>query len=219
MRSRFVLILFLILSVIHLLLIQIGSDFTVFTKPLLILSLLGYYVLECRSRKGIVILALIACWIGDCLLMFTDRSPNFFLAGLVAFLTGHVLYIIGFRMLTNPLSGPIRGEVYLLSFIPFICAGWLITTLWPDLGSFKWPVVVYTAVIAAMFIHAVRRMNRTNGKSFWLLTVGALLFMISDSLLAYNMFGSPIPFSGLLVMSTYLGAQFLIVKGILTHEN
>jgi uncharacterized membrane protein YhhN len=97
-------------------------------------------------------------------------------------------------------------------------AGWLIGTLWPGLGSFQIPILIYTVVIIVMSLHAVRRFNRANIGSFRILTAGAFLFMLSDSLLAYNMFGAPLPFAGLLVMSTYLAAQFLIVKGILWHE-
>ena len=39
------------------------------TKPFLLLSLLGFYVLAARSPSAAVILALLFSWIGDVLLM------------------------------------------------------------------------------------------------------------------------------------------------------
>jgi uncharacterized membrane protein YhhN len=42
---------------------------------------------------------------------------------------------------------------------------------------------------------------------------GALLFVMSDSLLAINKFVHPIPEAGFLIMSTYILAQYFIVQG------
>ncbi|MEY3405116.1 MAG: lysoplasmalogenase [Cyclobacteriaceae bacterium] len=218
MISRLLLVLFFFLSFLHLIFISSSPGLGFFTKPLLIPVLLGYYLLVQTIKHKSLIIALIACWIGDCLLMFTEVHSTFFLAGLTAFLTGHILYIFCFRTITGPEKVQTPALGYLLSILPVALAGWLIGTLWSGLGSFQIPVLIYTLVIATMFLHAVRRLNRTNSKSFQILLSGAFLFMLSDSLLAYNMFGSSIPFSGLLVMSTYLSAQYLIVKGVLEHN-
>ncbi len=43
---------------------------------------------------------------------------------------------------------------------------------------------------------------------------GALLFMVSDSLIAINKFQFAVPFAGFLIMSTYILAQWFIVDGI-----
>ena len=218
MTSRLLLVLFFFLSILHLIFILTNPGLGFFTKPLLIPVLLGYYLQAQTLMYRPLIIALIACWIGDCLLMFTEVHSAFFLAGLTAFLTGHILYIFCFRAITGTKTQRTPALGYLFSTIPIALAGWLMGTLWSDLGDFQLPVLIYTMVIATMFLHAVRRKNRTNSKSFWILLFGAFLFMLSDSLLAYNMFGSAIPYSGLLVMSTYLLAQYLIVKGILEHH-
>lgn len=215
MKSGLPLFLFCSVSAIHLAFVYSGYGFPLVTKPLLILILLWYYLAKSTVHRQLLVYALLACWAGDCLLMFTDASPNFFLAGLTAFLTGHLLYIFCFRSLTVPAATRTSVSVYLLCAVPVAFAGWLIVRLWPGLGSFQVPVVMYTLVIAVMFIHAARRLNRANIKSFVLLLTGAFLFMVSDSLLAFNMFGSPLPFAGLLIMSTYLAAQYLIVRGVL----
>ena len=218
MTARIPLYYFLALSAIHLTLIQLNPSLTIFTKPLLIPALLWYYIKSEKDPKRLLVLALIACWAGDCLLMFTERNANFFLTGLGAFLLGHVLYIFSFRSLSLPRKKPMSNLVYSLCIIPVLFAGWLVSSLWDGLGDFRIPVLCYAAVIVTMFTNAVFRIHRTAEKSFMIVTAGALLFMVSDSILAYNMFGSPVPFSGLFIMSTYLSAQLLIVKGLLEHK-
>jgi len=217
MSSRTILLAFFLLSILHLLFILINPELTLFTKPLLIPALLWYYFIESKNPNKVMVFALVFCWIGDCLLMFTESGAIFFITGLGSFLTGHLLYIICFRNFTLPRQRPIPSFIYYISAIPVVFAGWLVNNLWDGLNDLKVPVVAYTLVIVVMFLHAIRRIHATNQNSFITLTSGAALFMISDSLLAYNMFGSPILYSGLMIMSTYLAAQFLIVKGILKH--
>jgi uncharacterized membrane protein YhhN len=48
--------------------------------------------------------------------------------------------------------------------------------------------------------------------------VGALLFMLSDCLIAINKFMMPIGHAELCIMSTYMAGQFLIVRGLLEHR-
>lgn len=69
-----------------------------------------------------------------------------------------------------------------------------------------------------MVVNAIFRYGRTNGESFWLVFGGSVLFMVSDSVLAFNKFHSPIPWSGVLIMTTYIAGQFLIVRGLTKHN-
>jgi len=41
--------------------------------------------------------------------------------------------------------------------------------------------------------------------------------MISDSLLAINKFSQPVPQAGILVMTTYIAAIYLITQGAIAH--
>ena len=83
----------------------------------------------------------------------------------------------------------------------------------------KIPVMIYAMVLIVMVMNAVFRYGRTPLVSFWLVVVGALLFMASDSILAINKFYAAIPSSGPLIMITYITAQFLIVVGIIKHSS
>ncbi|MEO5583666.1 MAG: lysoplasmalogenase, partial [Saprospiraceae bacterium] len=47
-----------------------------------------------------------------------------------------------------------------------------------------------------------------------LAVIGAVLFVASDSLLAINKFKTPIPYAGILIMTTYIFAQYFIVMGV-----
>jgi uncharacterized membrane protein YhhN len=82
-----------------------------------------------------------------------------------------------------------------------------------DLGEMLMPVTLYTFVILVMVTGAINRLKKVNSTSFWLVLTGAILFLISDSALAINKFGHPFGGSSIVIMSTYLLAQYLIITG------
>jgi uncharacterized membrane protein YhhN len=186
------------------------------TKPLIMISLIGYYVTSVTVRSGIVIAAMIFSLAGDVLLM----NPDYFIPGLVAFLLSHVLYIFAYRKhqweeSTSALTGVHRTR---LAF-PILLAGTgLVVILYPSLGDLKIPVIVYATVISLMAMTALFRYGKTNQKSFWLVFAGAILFMMSDSILAINKFLTPLDMGGFFIMLTYISAQYCIVMGLLEHE-
>jgi uncharacterized membrane protein YhhN len=71
----------------------------------------------------------------------------------------------------------------------------------------------------AMVISAILRMDQTNTASFNQVFFGAVLFMLSDSLLALNKFLMPMENPGIFIMLTYLLAQWNIINGLLKHYN
>ncbi|HNR73099.1 MAG TPA: lysoplasmalogenase [Cyclobacteriaceae bacterium] len=187
------------------------------TKPLLVPALAVYYLVATSQRSYLFLTALFFCWLGDVLLML-QRDELFFIAGLVAFLTGQVLYIICYRNFRSAGTG-LTGPQQIRFSLPIILAGTgLVTILFPHLGGLQIPVLVYALVITVMAMQALFRYGYTNSKSFVLVFVGALSFMISDSLLAINKFMQPLPLAGLAVMLTYLLAQYLIVEGVVRHD-
>ncbi|MCE7863745.1 MAG: lysoplasmalogenase [Bacteroidetes bacterium CHB5] len=187
------------------------------TKPLLVPALAVYYLVATSQRSYLFLTALFFCWLGDVLLM-QQRDELFFMAGLVAFLTGHVLYIICYRNFRSAGTG-LTGPQQIRFSLPIILAGTgLVTILFPHLGSLQIPVLVYALVITVMAMQALFRYSYTNSKSFVLVFVGAVSFMLSDSLLAINKFMQPLPLAGLWIMFTYTLAQYLIVEGVVQHE-
>ncbi|HYG03183.1 MAG TPA: lysoplasmalogenase [Chryseosolibacter sp.] len=185
-------------------------------KPLIMISLIAYYMSATTDRSIVVIGAMLFSLAGDVLLM----NDNYFIAGLVAFLTAHILYIFAYRQhqgveQTNSLRGVHRIR---LAFPILLAGSGLVVVLYPVLGDLKIPVIIYAGVISFMALTALFRYGRTNTASFWLVFFGALLFMISDSILAINRFLTELPLSGFWIMLTYISAQYLIAAGLLRHE-
>ncbi len=139
--------------------------------------------------------------LGDALL---DLSPQFFVAGLAAFLCGHIVYIFSFlRTGRKPvLRLPAAGVV--------VFAASFLVWLWPTLGPLRIPVALYVGAISVMAATSFR-MGGT-------VPLGALLFLLSDSLLAANRFVAPLPLAGYAIWITYYAGQWLIARGCLSPQ-
>jgi uncharacterized membrane protein YhhN len=193
----------------------------VFTKPLILIALWGFFIFSSTAIKGTILrksmsAALIFSWLGDVLLMF----PDLFLYGLGAFLMAHICYIISFKMAqTNPFAiGTVNFlRLFFVNLPIYLAAAMVYFLINPGLGALKIPVVVYLVVIVLMVTSARERFGKTNAVSFWQVFIGGSFFMVSDGVLAINKFFQPFPESGVIVMGTYIIAQFLIVRGILAH--
>jgi len=193
----------------------------VFTKPLIVIALWGFFIVSSKEIKGTILrktisAALVFSWLGDVLLMF----PDLFLYGLGAFLMAHICYIIGFKIAqTNPFAiGTVNFlKLFLVNLPIYIAAAFVYFLINPGLGATKIPVVIYLIVIVMMVTTARERFGKTNALSFWQVFIGGVFFMVSDGVMAIHKFYNPFPESGVIVMGTYIIAQFLIVRGILAH--
>ena len=182
-------------------------------KPLLMITLALYFISASKgypSWRVYVVIALVFSWAGDVFLISNDM----FIAGLVSFLMAHVFYIIAYHK-----TGAASGKLRPLDIIKFILFGaLLIWTIYPGLGGMLIPVLIYALLLLSMGVWAHKRRGATSATSFTLVATGAILFVISDGLIAVNKFAFEVPAERLLVMSTYIAAQYLIVRGLLNHE-
>lgn len=187
-------------------------------KPLIVLSLLIFFLKQSKTHhnsiRNFMILALIFSLEGDVFLMFDDQNPKFFLFGLAAFLIAHIMYIIVFLKHRNKSKQP-----FLFITILLIYAAGLFYVLKDGLDAMLLPVIFYMIVILTMATTAYLRKGNVPIQNYNLVFLGAILFLVSDSLLSLNMFYKPIPFANILVMLTYGFAQFFIVLGILKQSN
>lgn len=83
----------------------------------------------------------------------------------------------------------------------------------------RMPVLAYVVVLASMAVLALARQWRSSqpaveARSAPWAAVGALLFVASDSLLAWDRFAGGLPLASLLVLSTYYGAQYAIARSV-----
>lgn len=186
-------------------------------KPALLISLILFFWRQSfhieRKLKQMILLALIFSLLGDILLMFVDQSSNFFIGGLVAFLIAHVCYVLVFLKQRNPSENGLLFIALMLLYGSF-----LFYILKDSLGEMLLPVIIYMVVILTMATTAFLRKGQVVKTSYILVFVGAVLFMISDSILALNKFYQPLPFSNFSIMFTYAFAQLLIVFGLIKQQ-
>ncbi len=136
-----------------------------------------------RQAYGRLIAAgLLACALGDVLLELGDHT---FLAGVGAFLVGHLFYTAAFLLHT-------RAARPWLALPMVIWGASLLLFLRPGLAEhgMTLPVAVYAAVICTMLWRAAARWQPGSPIDPGVLAalIGALLFVASDSLIALNRF-------------------------------
>ncbi|PTX62050.1 putative membrane protein YhhN [Kordia periserrulae] len=186
-----------------------------FTKPAIVISLMLFFILNADhlhlTIKITTILALLFSLFGDCLLMFVSNDEGFFMAGLVSFLIAHIMYILVFLRDCNGKKAAALPLIVLL----LVYATGLFWYIKDGLGDLLIPVLVYMTVILTMAITAYLRKGMVLPQGFTFVFIGAVFFMLSDSLLAINKFYEALPYSNLSIMATYAAAQFLIVSGII----
>lgn len=196
-----------------------------FTKPLLVPVLLVYFRQGLKVSVNLsfilAVFALVFSWFGDVALMYVYKRDWYFLLGLGAFAIAQSFYFFSFKkaqinyhMQAVSLWKPI---VYTLPLI--LCIIGLLWMVWPTLGGLKIPVVIYAILISLMMTGAVSRSNRTNVESFNQVAFGALLFILSDALIAIDTFYAPMENASIWVMSTYMMAQWNIINGLHKHYN
>jgi uncharacterized membrane protein YhhN len=192
-----------------------GSSLRLLTKPLLMPLLMLYVGIEAGTAgkpQRLILAALFFSWLGDVFLLFEADNDLYFILGLSSFLTAHIIYIIYFNGIVAETASYFRKRpVMFLAVVAFVIE--LLYLLWPGLGGMKVPVLVYALVIGSMLCMALWQYGRIQDKAASLFIAGAVLFVLSDAILALNRFRGEIPMGGILVMSTYVAAQFLIAQG------
>lgn len=163
-----------------------------------------------------ILLALLFSWLGDMLLLFQENDPFFFLLGLSAFLAAHIFYIIFFHWVR--VKEQIKSNIWLLLLVVAYYAA-LISFLSPYLGDMKLPVRVYGLVISFMFMLAMHMFFIKDRRAGRMMMSGALLFVISDSVLAINKFYQPFTLADPFIMLTYGLAQLFITEGAARYMN
>jgi|TARA_B100002003_G_C13922647_1_gene448557 uncharacterized membrane protein YhhN len=179
--------------------------------PVGLLSLYMFLGPKSKQRWALA-LGLFFHSVGDVILDF--KQENLFLVAVGGFLIGHLCYIV--MLLPDVRRGVewTKGKVgFLLGILGYaVLIGWiLLPKLAPGMIP---PLAVYMVAIAAMVVLTVLPGYR--GK--WI-TVGALLYMGSDTLIAYNQFVSHVPGSHYITWPAYYGGQALIMIGFLREKS
>ena len=173
-------------------------------KPLPILALLAWVsAAPGGAYRRWIILGLGLSLLGDVLLEWPIGA---FVPGLCAFLLGHLAYLAAYLGETR------RGAPLGLAFAAALGGGLFILLDSHGLGPLRLPIGLYSLVISAMLWRALARLP--GGASARLAAAGALLFVISDSLIGISRFVSPFAGSGYAIMLSYWLGQFGIAASV-----
>lgn len=224
------LILAIVLAVLHWVTVLIKSRWLVCaTKPAMMLALIAWVcvysdlpALLARPetlRLLWFVFGLCFSLAGDVFLLWPKRL---FTSGLVAFLIGHLFYILGFGRLLLP-----GGAIVVCLVLAIVLAGcvvWVYRRLARGLvasraARMKTPVGVYALVISIMLYSAIISLADPAWSKIpaLLVSIGALLFYISDIMNGWNRFVAPIPNEKIKIMVTYHLGQLGLAVGATLH--
>lgn len=191
-----------------------NADAITLTKPLLMPLLLAWLVTLARRWWPVPLrwlaVGIVFAWIGDLALM--GEGDNAFMLGIGAFLVMQVAYLVAFLRVPGP--GLVRAWKIALLPYALIWVG-INVAISGGVGDMRIPVLVYSAVALAMAVAALDLVLRLPQPLAWRAAGGALLFVVSDALIAMTAFGPLSESAGwsALIMATYVAAQGLIVTG------
>jgi len=177
------------------------------------LAVLAFRVLSKAERvrdARILATALALSCLGDVFLHLDPR--RYFAHALGSFLLAHLAYILLFaRNWPRPLR-PSAGQVILAALV-LVYGLLLCVWLGTGLGRLLVPALAYAGAITAMTVSTILA-----GFSRPFVWIGALLFLISDSLIAAGRFRMAVPLAALLIWPTYYLAQYGIAIGFLREK-
>ena len=175
-----------------------------FIGSVLAMPVLIGFLLSARPQRSklfwLITVALVFSWLGDWL---GDLIPPTVLTKIAFFFVGHVFFILAFWPYRR--RSVLHKPVILIAYVIVLAA--LLAWIAPSSGRLAIPVVVYGAFLGFMAVLSTG-LNRTAG-------VGGAIFVVSDLSIAVTSFVLRGTFdqAELVIMSTYLVAQFLIVLG------
>ena len=212
-NKRF-LVFFILVSFLYVIGILLDNDFIKFiSKPLIMLSLLLYYIKSVQRKSKLFIGAVLFSFLGDILLLFD--SELFFMLGLVSFLIAHILFISMVVGMLNKSS--IQQKIFATMPFMFTYVG-LLVLLKESLGEMLIPVVIYGLVISVFGVVSLLNHLILKSKASQYLIFGAAFFVVSDSLLAINKFYESQEYYPVIVIITYIIAQYLICKSVIENS-
>ena len=184
------------------------------TKPFILLSLLGFYVLSARSPSAAIILALIFSWLGDILLM--PKGLKWFTAGGIAFMISHGFFVAGYWRDVDFSRIPVLLIVLLAVFFA-ATVSFIFSRLKPYLPkALFYPMFLYLLINGTMNCFAIFRCVSNPTAATLTTAIGAALFFVSDTALFFVRFKKDGRLkTHFLVMLTYSIGEFLIVLGLL----
>lgn len=179
-------------------------------KPLATVLILGMAFANWRHSRGSysyslwIAIGLLFSSVGDVFLLWPSL---YFIHGLAAFLLTHLAYLIAF---TRDARFPARVWIWILYLA---IAATLYALLYPNLPvPLKLPVALYSALLSSMAAQAMGRFLVVKTKPAQSAAIGAVFFMLSDFLLAFDRFHTLILLAPVRILIPYYLGQWLIAS-------
>jgi uncharacterized membrane protein YhhN len=218
--NRAAVIVFLVLSLVEVIPLMAGVEsLHPFLKPLLIPSLavaaLCALLPKYKGRKTVLLaIGLLLHTAGDIFLLLDSHGFIYFALGLGAFLLGHLCYL--YVLLTG--MGGLKGWKEILCWVLPLPLATVATGLFNAEGVMRYALEIYAIILLFEVATGVVWMLRKRPMGLRIL-LGAVIFLISDVLLALNVFADiEFPTRHGLVMGTYLVAEWLLVSGMVRNR-
>lgn len=189
------------------------------TKPLFMIVLMVFHQKQWKGKGSffskLIQFGLFFSWIGDIALMIDEKYPILFVVGLGSFLIAHLGYSIAFVSNIKESVKPFNIGWSAMTAVPFflftgVFFYYIKNGLPDDLFA---PVLAYTIVISIMGITATWRKGHVESKTYGWILIGAILFILSDCVIAVNKFVVDFDYDAILNMTLYLTGQFMITVG------
>lgn len=152
----------------------------------------------------LIYIGLIFCLFGDVFLII----PNKFTLGLLSFLVAHLFFAVFFITLSKSIS-------YSLIIIFTILGTIIYSILYKYLGKMKIPVLIYVTIIFLMAWRGFEYYLTAKNTASILIAISVILFMFSDSNIAFNKFKKTYKSAEFLILTTYYLSIYLISISLL----
>lgn len=178
-------------------------------KPIstLAIAVLCWYLAPAvNSYVGLILIGLLLSILGDVFLMLPkDR----FIPGLLSFLVAHLAYIMAFSI-------DLELTYSWALILPLIITALVyLTLLWPSLAEMKAPVFVYMSIIVVMaWVSGERYFGLSTSASLYAF-IGALVFLFSDAMLAFDRFKKQFHSAYAVIIVSYYVAQYFIALSVI----
>lgn len=183
------------------------------SKLLIIPALIALVFSEGKPAKTYII-ALLFSWMGDALLI--PNGTAFFIAGIAAFWVTQLLYC---SLILSKLNGTLLQQFSKRSaLLPLLLVatylGSMLFLLFPKLDFLLFPVALYAITLSITGFLGILLWVDAKTKTAAYLATGSLLFILSDSMIAFDAFYFSEAYFTYWVMITYVPAQYLISRSL-----
>ena len=185
------------------------------TKLFCMPMLMGF-VLSINYQNYWLWLSLLFAWIGDVLFIF-KKKKLIALIGMLFFLVAHVFYIFEFAHLFGRISPELLNSYFFfLYFAPLFLLPGIPVGLYLSKKDIKLTIAgsFYQSVLFLILGSSIFAIANNCSLYFIMIGMGAILYYVSDAFNAYTLYIKKLKMRELIIMSSYLIAQFLIVFGI-----